>query len=183
MQPVTSFKRTCPDTDYKPPRPPKPDNYQSGKHDYDSHSSSSSSFDKSNPSFQDKGYDHEHLSSPQKPYCDNKYSCLIANNKKDPEYLQHTEQYFHVCRYGQSCRYLDNPFHKSHFYHSKATPICKYGLDCQNMCNPEHRAKYHHPGYWDWMEVCKYGSHCKKMGDSEHRYNYTHNKETVYPEN
>ena len=154
------------DKENPPQRPPKPGslNQSRGGSSHDSRQSTN-------------------WNEPGKPvYCDNKYECQKLGLSDPRERERHISQCIHVCRYGSSCRYKDDPIHKQRFYHYKKE-YCRYGKGCKKLHDPRHRATYHHEGLWDWMVKCDKGPKCSQKHDEKHCLNYTHENTTiVYPD-
>ena len=114
------------------------------------------------------GYDQSN-----RGYRDDTFSCQTARRPEFAEDKQRMDQYNHVCRYGLSCKYMQDPQHMASFYHFKKE-VCKYGDRCNKLCDAQHRAEFHHPGLWDWLDVCNKGLSCPKMSNEEHCQKYTH---------
>ena len=109
--------------------------------------------------------------------CRNPFTCPIALNKKDPDFVRHTREFMHVCRFGTMCE--DNsPEHLKQFYHMKK-PMCKDGPGCKKTRIPKHRFKYFHKGLTDFMLHCNYNP-CNKYGTSDHRMNCYHNNQESF---
>ena len=106
------------------------------------------------------------------PVCKNPFFCPIANNTKHPNYKTHTNEFVHVCKYGNECKMLDDPEHMRTFKHMDKKD-CQYGQSCCKQTDPKHRLEFRHAGLWDYMLPCTKNP-CQHTGNTNHCLRYTH---------
>ncbi|UJR19439.1 hypothetical protein I4U23_022569 [Adineta vaga] len=107
-------------------------------------------------------------SSIKLPPCRDSIYCLQLDQK------DHTDKYFHRCRFNEVCQNKDKEPHLVHERHQ--VPQCSDDKNCSNKTNPIHRAQYRHTALPDFLYPCRNQENCYNKS-VEHRIKYFHGEE------
>ncbi|CAF1487247.1 unnamed protein product [Adineta ricciae] len=120
-------------------------------------------------------------SDPQyiRQLCRYSINCLDQYSKETS--LQHNQKYFHICRYAELCKKIDDKSHSEQFLHIKTgAPRCIHDGNCKKITDPVHRYAYRHADYPYLLYPCERGTACRDK-KPDHRIKYSHGEHIDIP--
>ncbi|KAL0225780.1 hypothetical protein P9112_013104 [Eukaryota sp. TZLM1-RC] len=98
------------------------------------------------------------------PLCPHPWTCSFYYDDKrarTSQGVQHQSNYRHICRFGYSCRNINDTNHTDHFIHIQREK-CPQGESCREIADPVHRFNYAHGTLHLIPYKCKHGSNCRR---------------------